>query len=173
MALPGNWNSSTIDVDPWVLHASAANMITAAQAILDDLGVIITALNNLKISWVGDSSDAATAATDRWNATMAQLFGTQQDPSSGILNILTGGLAYDAVNYSQCEKQVRDMFAQFESALTASSDQTSSGQTPAAAVAALADSLLAAVAPQQNVTDAPYPISSTHYYHTTSVNENF
>jgi uncharacterized protein YukE len=153
MALPGNWNSSTIDVDPWVLHDSAAKMTTAAQGILDDLGTIITTLNNLKLSWVGDSSDAATAATDRWNATMTELYGTEHDASTGILNILTGGLAYAAVNYSQCEQQVHDMFSQFESALTTPSTQSDN--------------------PQDNVTDAPYPVTPTPYYHTTSVNETF
>jgi uncharacterized protein YukE len=163
MALPGNWNASTVDVDPMVLHDSAATMTTAAQGILNDLTDIITALNSLKVSWVGDSADAATAATDRWNNTMTLLYGTEDDPSTGILNILTGGLASDAVNYSQCEQQVYDMFNTFESTLVAAtkggdgSDNGDGKDDP----------------PPTDITDAPYPVSPTPYYHTTSVNEKF
>jgi hypothetical protein len=89
---------------------------------------------------------------------MSQLYGTQDDPSSGILNVLTGGLATDAVNYSQCEQQVYNMFNQFESALATPSTQ-SAGDTQSPA--------------QQDVIDAPYPTTPTPYYHTTSVNETF
>jgi len=164
MALPGNWNSSTVDVDPMVLHDSAATMTTAAQGILNDLTDIITALNSLKVSWVGDSADAATAATDRWNNMMTLLYGTEDDPSTGILNILTAGLATDAVNYSQCEEQVYTMFNSFESSLAAvtnSGDGGGDGKTDGTDDE------------PKDVSDAPYPVSPTPYYHTTSVNEKF
>lgn len=153
MALPGNWNSSSVRVDPWVLNASANNLKTAVQNIQDDLEAIMKALGDLKISWTGDSAAAAAEADRRWNGVMTDLYGPPKNPQKGILGVLTSGVASSAVNYSQCEGHVYDMFAHFESAMEAPSNGSSSDQ--------------------KNVIDDSADGSTRPPYHTTSVNEKF
>lgn len=155
MGLPGNWNSSSVRVDPLVLNGSAANLKSAIQNIQDDLSAIITALNDLKISWTGDSATVAAAAAKRWTDVTTELYGTQEHPEQGILNVLSGGIASDAVNYSKCESAVYDMFNLFENSL-----ETAPGTGAPAP------------APQNSIIDDSDGVTKAPY-HTTSVNETF
>lgn len=78
---------------------------------------------------------------------MGELFGTQEDPSMGILNTLSGGVQVAVENYAGTEGAIVDMWNKFERALATPSD------------AAPAD-----------FTDTPSGTPSPNY-HTTSVNE--
>jgi hypothetical protein len=52
------------------------------------------------------------------------LYGTHKDPSTGILNVITSGLAQAAQNYSNCESKVTQMFNAFSGGSSGSVNQT-------------------------------------------------
>jgi uncharacterized protein YukE len=147
-ALPENYNSSTLRVDPGGLTSTLATLTTAIQGINDDISDIMTNLNALKLSWTGDSATVMNDYNARWYKAVTDLFGPEHNPGAGILNVLTSGLAQAVANYNACEQNVADMFNQFETALTKGT--TGSG-TPV---------------------DQPYGIPEKNY-HTTSINETF
>jgi uncharacterized protein YukE len=146
--LPDNYNSSTLRVDPGGLSSTLATLSTAIQDINNDIGDIIVRLNALKLSWTGDSATVMDDYNARWLKAVTDLYGTELNPDTGILNVLTSGIAQAVENYNVCEQNVADMFNQFETALTKG---TSGDGTPV---------------------DQPYGIPEKNY-HTTSINETF
>jgi uncharacterized protein YukE len=145
MALPANWDSSTVSVDMNVMGSVAQAVLTSATNINNYLTDINNSLSGLPISWTGDSASLADDFNKRWSDAATALFGTQNDPSTGILNIITSGLAQAVKNYSGNEGAVAAMFNQFGSG-------GSSGSVN-----------------QSNITDQV----TDNVYHTTSVNETF
>jgi uncharacterized protein YukE len=146
MALPANWDSSTISVDTNTMSSVAQAVITSATNINGYLNNIMDALNGIKPSWTGDSSSVADDFNTRWSNALTALFGTKSDPSTGILNILMKGLDQAAQNYIVTEGAIADMFTTFGKG---DSGSGSGGQ--------------------KDIKDDPYE----KYYHTTSVNETF
>ncbi|MBY8886974.1 hypothetical protein K7472_19235 [Streptomyces sp. PTM05] len=146
MALPENWDSAVISVDPGELNTSCTVLIEATININHALSDIITSLNGLKLSWTGESSQVANDFNDRWTTACTTLFGKQGDPSSGVLNVLTSGVAQAAKNYSGNEFGVASMFDKFAAALTQTSGKPG------------------------NVTDSV--TGNPAVYHTTAVNES-
>jgi uncharacterized protein YukE len=117
MPIPSNYDSSTIDVDPWPLHSAAAKVHDAISGINDDMTAITNKLNELRLSWVGKSSDEADKFNKDWNDIWKRLYGTKDDPDQGILNRFASGLTTAAVTYSRGERAVSDSFARFQAAL--------------------------------------------------------
>ncbi|GAA2698118.1 WXG100 family type VII secretion target [Streptomyces anthocyanicus] len=175
MALPGNWDSATIAVNPWVLHSSAKAVVKSLEDVLTELNTIMTVLGELKLSWTGDSATLADQYNERWNKAMKELYGTKEDPSTGILNVLASGLGSAAVNYSRGERSVSDMFVRFEASLQGVSLD---GLPPDAD---LEEELEDAKRPEPTPSDptkAPPEVDVTDVvtdgnWHTTSVNEKF
>jgi uncharacterized protein YukE len=147
MALPSNWDSSTISVDKNTMNAVAQSVLTSAKNINNDLSDIINALNGLPISWTGGSATLVEDFNTRWSDATTALYGTQGDPTTGILNVITSGLAQAAQNYGENEGLVTNMFNQFTSPGSGSTSQPSS----------------------KPVTDTV----TDNVYHVTSVNETF
>jgi hypothetical protein len=114
MPLPANWNSSTVTVDPWVLHAASVNTSAAVKSIGDVMTAVTARLNELRLSWTGDSQEQAEKFNNDWNALVKRLFGTQEHPEVGILNRFCSGLEAAAVGYSRGERAVSDSFAMFQ-----------------------------------------------------------
>jgi hypothetical protein len=114
MPLPANWNSSTVTVDPWVLHSASVNSSAAVKGIGDVMTAVTNRLNELRLSWTGDSQAQAEKFNSDWNAIVKQLFGTQEHPEQGLLNLFCSGLATAAVGYSRGERAVSDSFAKFQ-----------------------------------------------------------
>jgi uncharacterized protein YukE len=146
MALPANWDSSTISIDMNAMSAVASAVLASSTNINNDLSDIINSLSSLPVSWTGGSATLAEDFNTRWSNATTALYGTQSDPSTGILNIITGGLAQAAQNYSKTEGGVTYMFSQFASTGSPSGAPDSQGVSDA-------------------VTD--------NVYHVTSVNETF
>jgi uncharacterized protein YukE len=116
---PENWDSSTITVHPWTLHASASAAQAAIAGIGDDMTDITHRLNELLVSWTGDSKSAAHEAkafNDEWNSVVNSLYGTKKNP--GILNRLASGLNTAAVTYSQGERAIADSWNRLSDALS-------------------------------------------------------
>jgi uncharacterized protein YukE len=117
MSIPANYDSSSISVDPWVLHSSASAIHDAVFGINDDMTAITNKLNELRLSWVGDSSERSQKFQHDWNDIWQRLYGTKEHPEHGILNRFASGLAAAAVGYSRGERAVSDSFARLEAAL--------------------------------------------------------
>jgi len=122
---------------------------TASGNINSAMNDIINSLNSLKLTWTGDSASTATDYQQRWDAALTLLYGTQDDPATGALNVLAGGVAQAASNYSQNEAGVTAMFDTFEANLLKPSSTDVGNQI-------------------DDVTGTPVP-----NYHTTTVNEIF
>jgi uncharacterized protein YukE len=177
MGLPANWDSSTVSVDPWVLHSSAASVTDAVKAILGELSGIMGVLKELRISWTGESAELADQFNDRWEQAMKQLYGTKADPGAGILNVLSAGIGAAAVNYSRGERQVSNMFARFEAALKGI-DPGTHGNDDSDIEDVLAKAERAPQPDKPHTPEAPSDKDITDhvsngYQHTTSVDEKF
>ncbi|CAG6394667.1 hypothetical protein NMG29_40140 [Streptomyces cocklensis] len=114
MSLPANWNSSTVTVDPWVLKSASDNSAVAVKSIGDVMVAVTDRLNELRLSWTGDSQEQADKFNRDWNAIVTQLFGTKEHPENGLLNRFCTGLGTAAVGYSRGERAVSDSFAKFQ-----------------------------------------------------------
>lgn len=152
-ALPANWDSATIKVDPNTLSSVAQAVLASSTNINNDLGDIINSLSSLPLSWTGGSATLADEFNTRWSAATTALYGTPGDASTGILNVITQGLADAAQNYEKCEGSVTAMFKAFSQAAAGSSP--GGGAAPDLSAQPVTDT----------VTD--------NVYHTTSVNETF
>ncbi|MFJ3639690.1 WXG100 family type VII secretion target [Streptomyces sp. NPDC090108] len=119
-SLPANWDSATIDVDPKTLHTAYLAVLHAVGDIGDDLNAITDQLNQLLVSWTGDSSSAAKEAqdfNDRWTDVWTRLYGTKDNPEKGVLNRLVAGIETAAVTYSRGERGVSDAWSRWQAAL--------------------------------------------------------
>jgi hypothetical protein len=130
MAVPGSYDNAGINirVDPDAIFPTATVAIPSLGGdISDSVNRILQIWNDLKIGWVGNTAQEAQDFNDRWAASISELFGTQGDPSSGILTQITDGVALAASNYGQAEDVVTNMFNQATSSL---SQNSSSDSTP-------------------------------------------
>ena len=130
------------------LNMAAKNLVKHSTTINDLSGLINDKLNSLAhLSWAGPSASDANQVANTWDNVMTTLYGTKDDPSTGILNILVGGVSGAVQNYLLNEVGIASMYSKFYNAVT----DTNAG------------------------TDTQHPIkdgtSSTKPYHDTSVNE--
>ena len=96
--------------------------------VLTQLANVISTLENLQLSWVGDAADAAQDFTDQWNTASANLFGTDADPQSGVFPRLLTALNTAVGNYDGAEQNVVNLFAGF-SVLSASGTASGTDQS--------------------------------------------
>ncbi|MEV6536786.1 hypothetical protein AB0M86_45770 [Streptomyces sp. NPDC051639] len=107
-------------MDPDTLHAAYSAVVDAIISISDDLNAITDQLNQLLVSWTGDSSGAAKEAqdfNDKWTDTWTRLYGTKDNPEKGVLNRLVSGLETAAVTYSRGERGVSNSWSRWQAAL--------------------------------------------------------
>lgn len=123
-----NYDDADISVDPMVL-GNAVTVIAGSDPnaaggligeIIDALQDIMSTIDNLALSWVGSASSEAQEFSDRWNASMSQLFGTQADPGSGVFPRLVSGIAGARTNYDSAEDFVVKTFQAFQSSSSGS-----------------------------------------------------
>ncbi len=167
----GNYDQVSMTVDMGTIYNATNTVIAMCDLISDYLNLIMNELTDLTLSWTGTSAQAATDAYNMWNNVTFILFGTQNDPGAGCLNILSGGL-YAVVNdYAYNEITVGNMWTQFWDNIngdpSGSSYTDSSGQlhpiTPPPSTSP----------PPNNTTNVTDGTSSSPPYHDTAVNETF
>jgi uncharacterized protein YukE len=110
---PGNFNDSgmTIRVDPDLMYQLATvNMKNSAQTLMEAVNGVVQTWNNLKVGWVGTSADEAQAFNDQWVHAVNSLFGSQADPTSGVLPKIANGTALASINYGEAEDTVMQNF---------------------------------------------------------------
>ncbi|MFG2960186.1 WXG100 family type VII secretion target [Streptomyces sp. NPDC048291] len=127
--IPHDYNAVTLSVDPNSLTAACDQLNSAGQNISDALADIMNSLSELRLAWTGDSADVADDFNTRWTNVTEQLYGTQANPSKGVLNVLTAGVSKAAQNYASGEGAVKAMFWNFHHGITLgkSGGSTSSG----------------------------------------------
>jgi len=168
--IPANYDSSSISVDPGGLNSCSDAITAQVQDIANYLGNINNALSNLALSWAGQAANAASTYNTDWASVVQALFGTQDDPSTGALNILVGGLSSAAQNYSAAEAAIAKMFTDYSNAFPAGSASTGTMSVSFAPAAPVSP-----VTSTNAITDVPTgPAGSggEDMYHTTSVNES-
>ncbi|SCG57334.1 hypothetical protein GA0070619_3608 [Micromonospora zamorensis] len=121
-----NYDASAvrINVDMYYMHRSAsvylASLVTSLQ---DDWKEIGATWDQLKIGWLGESSEAADTFNERLKDVQNRLFGTPDptDPTKvetpGILDQIRYGAVMAAANYNAAEHAVTDMFDDFVHAI--------------------------------------------------------
>ncbi len=117
---PANYDNAgiVIQVDPDAMYTDATTtMRTHGESIADSISSINDTWNGLKLGWMGRTADEAQSFNDEWNAAIKSLFGTKDDPSTGVLNKIEVAVHYASVNYGVAEDVVVKMFNDIESAI--------------------------------------------------------
>lgn len=170
MGIPGNYNSTVIVVRSQDMKTASEALITACVNINSYLGDIIRSLSYLQLDWTGSQSAAEMQQwADRWTDAMTQLFGTEADPSLGILNVLASGVAGAAQNYAQTESNIKFMFKHFEQALQTAGTGSWSPGSNATDVVSGSGTPETKMSPSGGVVQSESPHGE---YHTTAVNES-
>lgn len=128
--IPGNYDSVTVTVNMAELYTAAQNIVTQVKLVGDYLTVINNTLSNLRLAWTGPAATDADAVNANWNNLMTELFGTQADPSTGILNILSGGVDAGSTNYVTNDWGIATMFSAFYNAFSSSSGNAGNSPPP-------------------------------------------
>jgi len=124
MSEPSNYDSTSlvIKVDPTALWSlSQSDLPNDADVVASAIGSIQTTWQGLALGWAGTTADEAQDFNTRWNAAIAALFGTQADPSSGVLSKIADAVGTASLNYAATESTVTTMFTSFSSSLNSSS----------------------------------------------------
>ncbi|GAA4620328.1 hypothetical protein GCM10023196_003880 [Actinoallomurus vinaceus] len=112
---------------PGDLVSHTNNIVASNQNIVDALSTINKTLSDLNLGWAGKTSQEAKDFGDRWNAVMKELFGTEDEPSIGALNLIATGLYTAAGTFAQAEHALMDFFGNFVNALWSSTGGGSGG----------------------------------------------
>jgi uncharacterized protein YukE len=107
------YDNAVIMADPQGLADHAKNLHTHADDVAQSVKNIVDALFHLRLGWVGKTSDEAQEFNDRWSKVMKDLFGTEQDPSHGVLNAMAMGVQNASQAYDGAEDVLIKMFDQF------------------------------------------------------------
>jgi uncharacterized protein YukE len=124
--IPDSYSLVKIMVSPTDLQDTVNKVQDLVDDVANQLNTINTALNNLQLSWIGQSSSLADSFSKQWQAATDSLFGTKDDPSKGVFNRLGNGLQAAELNYSAAEDWAHGAFDQLVSGMTGGSDTTSS-----------------------------------------------
>jgi hypothetical protein len=151
-----NLAATEIDVAPQTMHTYAGTyMKTVMSSIAEDWETIGKTWEDLKLSWIGDSAEAADAFNVRLKGIQQRLFGvpsadgkTVETP--GLLDQLRSGVVIAASNYNSAEHSVTDMWDAFCAQMRQEAE-SSGDSAPAANVDTTLDPIKA------DYSDNPYP----------------
>jgi hypothetical protein len=117
--IPSNYDNTVVDVDPGTIELNADLIQIAVTEVSESFNVIMDTLTNLALSWSGTSSTVANEFNTLWADAMTRLFGTKDNPESGILSVVVSGMKGAVQNYSSTEQNVVEMFNQLSSTMSA------------------------------------------------------
>ncbi|GLZ16206.1 hypothetical protein Acsp04_64410 [Actinomadura sp. NBRC 104425] len=125
----------TLDIGPAGIKTTATEVLRLAQEIADALDRIVQSLNALTATgWQGMTQQEAEDFNNRWMEVMKALFGTKENPESGVLNAIASGIGTAGDNYDKGETGLTDIWAKFAAGLPSgdgTSDQPPSKEPPA------------------------------------------
>jgi hypothetical protein len=87
-------------------------------------------LSGLALGWAGKTQEEVDKMNNRWTSTMRGLFGTEDSPQSGVLNVMAAGVMAVAAGNAQTEVALADMFRKFLEGVDSPGD---GGGTPGSA----------------------------------------
>jgi len=131
MSEPSNYDSTSmvIKVDPTALWGlSQSNLPNDADVVAFAIGNIQSIWQELTLGWAGTTADEAQDFNTRWNTAISALFGSQTDPTSGVLSKIADAVGTASLNYAETESTITTMFTSFSSSLNSGSGTT---QAPA------------------------------------------
>jgi uncharacterized protein YukE len=130
-----DYDHSTLNIDPPAMVKSAEQMNTIVGRVADTLKSMGDTVFGLKLGWAGQSSQEAEQFLNQWNSTMHKMFGTQDDPESGVLTAMAGGVQAAERGYSATELDIARSFMNFMAAM----QQPGSSGTPTSSPASITD----------------------------------
>ncbi|MEU1299251.1 WXG100 family type VII secretion target [Streptomyces shenzhenensis] len=114
-----NYDISVIDVSPAGLDVTSKALVELSKSVAERIGTIHTTLNGLRVAWQGQAASDAEKVQNEWARVMTELFGTEEDPSLGVLPTLADGVGMAWGNFSVAEQGVTKIFTEFLTNLTA------------------------------------------------------
>ena len=120
-----DYDAATLSVDPTTINDYYNVLNSQAQEVVSLLESVNSTLAALQLSWAGTTSDEVQQINDSWTSVMTQLFGTQDNPSAGVVNVILTGLLQVAAGYSQTEMSIYQMWLQFYMNLAGAGDASS------------------------------------------------
>ncbi|WP_165978274.1 WXG100 family type VII secretion target [Actinomadura darangshiensis] len=107
-----------IAIGPTGLQSTAKRLLALAQEVADALSRVQTTLNGLTSEgWSGGTQQEAEDFNRRWLAVMKELFGTEADPGTGVLNAIASGVGVAGDNYAKTESGLAEIWKKFSSNL--------------------------------------------------------
>ncbi|MFF5175364.1 hypothetical protein ACFY3U_22410 [Micromonospora sp. NPDC000089] len=147
--------STNIDVSPHSMHLAAKGIELISTTIAEHWGTIGKTWEDLKLGWIGDSSEAADAFNVRLTGIQERLFGVPSDDGEtvdklGLLDQLRAGVLHAASNYDNAEWSVIDVWESFCSQLS-QAEESSGDEPPSPSVDTKLDPI------KVDYDDNPYP----------------
>jgi hypothetical protein len=122
-----SYDSVKLVVSPSTLNETYQSVKSLVDDVVTKLEDINTTLDNLQLSWVGDSSTLMNEFTQRWQDAMLSLFGSTTGGQLGAFGQLLEGLSSASGNYDTAENWVMTSFLQLANSLMGSGSGSSSG----------------------------------------------
>lgn len=111
--LTTDYDSAKLRAAPNGLGMYAKQLGWLSGQVATQMNIIDKTLSNLRLSWQGESADKQKALSDEWEKVFRQFFGTEDDPSEGVLNAMADGLMKAASNFAAAEQHVVQLFTEF------------------------------------------------------------
>jgi hypothetical protein len=128
---PADYDAVTMSIEPGPLQLSADVIGDATNDIVTALNSIGDTLSNLQLSWNGQSAAEADDFANQWMAAMKGLFGSQSDPSAGVMNQVIVALLTTVGNSSSCEEANTTMFETLSDGISSGSSGSDTAPIPA------------------------------------------
>lgn len=113
-----SYDAVKLVVSPSTLSETYQAVTSLVEDVVNKLEDINNTLNNLQLSWVGDSSTLMNDYTQRWQDAMYSLFGTTGSATElGAFGQLLQGLDSASKNYDTAENWVMTSFGQLVDSL--------------------------------------------------------
>ncbi|WP_329366229.1 hypothetical protein [Streptomyces sp. NBC_01483] len=125
-----DYDGASLYIDPIGLSQSAKRLIAHAKEVAETITAINHTLSALALSWAGKTQEEAEKMNGAWTATMRGLFGTEDVPQSGVLNVMAAGTEAVAMVNGQTELAIADMFVKFLGEIQKPSSGTPSDKPP-------------------------------------------
>ncbi|MDH6565084.1 hypothetical protein M2160_000105 [Streptomyces sp. SAI-117] len=114
-----NYDISVIDMSPVGLNVTSRSLVELSKSVAEHISTINTTLYGLRVAWQGQAASDAEEVQNEWTRVMTELFGTEEDPSRGVLPALADGVGMAWGNFSVAEQGVTKIFTEFLTNLTA------------------------------------------------------
>ncbi|WP_406175081.1 WXG100 family type VII secretion target [Streptomyces sp. NBC_00996] len=108
-----DYDVSSLYIDPTGLSDSSKKLLAHAKEVADTITSINNTLSGLALGWAGKTQEEADKMNNQWTATMRGLFGTEDAPESGVLNVMALGVVSVAAGNAHTEVSLAEMFQKF------------------------------------------------------------